>query len=86
MDDRAKVFSAGSRIAGAHTSVRDRLPKAFDHFESRRFSPPGRLYEVNGRVMHLSCAGATPPVSVFITTVSPVIRPTMRKRYATYCS
>ena len=34
------------------------------YFESRRFSPPGRLYEVNGRVMHLRCAGSGRPTVV----------------------
>jgi len=34
------------------------------YFESRRFSPSGRLYEVNGRVMHLSCAGSGRPTVV----------------------
>jgi pimeloyl-ACP methyl ester carboxylesterase len=34
------------------------------YFESRRFSPPGRLYEVSGHAMHLSCAGSGRPTVV----------------------
>ena len=34
------------------------------YFESQRFSPSGRLYEVNGHMMHLSCAGSGRPTVV----------------------
>lgn len=33
-------------------------------FESRRFQPPGRLYQVNGSAMHLNCAGSGSPTVV----------------------